>query len=112
MNQGKKRSFTITKAESGAAFPIRVVTRAQRNEIVGAQDDGTLKIRLTASPSDGQADNALIKFLAERLGIPESKIEMVAGRDKPGTVKMITVQGVSTADAEEMLQPDPDVSDN
>src|SRR5258705_2211477 len=73
------RKFEITDAKRGAAFTVRVVTRAQKNEIVGIQDNNSLKIRLTASPNEGQANEALIKFLADRLGVPESALEIVAG---------------------------------
>ena len=104
------RKFEITDAKRGAAFTVRVVTRAQRNEIVGVQEDRSLKIRLTASPAEGQANEALIKFLAERLGVPESAIEIVAGKDNRD--KWISVEGISTADVEERLQPDPGVGDS
>lgn len=104
------RNFKITDAKRGAAFTVRVVTRAQKNEIVGVQEDNSLKIRLTASPSEGQANDALIKFLAERLGVPEGNIEIVAGRDSRD--KWISVEGISTADVEEKLQPDAGATDN
>ncbi len=93
----------------GVAFTVRIVTRAQRNEIAGIQEDSTIKIRLTVSPSEGQANDALIKFLAQRLGVAENAVEIVAGRDKRD--KLVTVQGINTARAERLLQPDPDVSD-
>jgi uncharacterized protein len=104
------RKFEITDAKRGAAFTVRVVTRAQRNEIVGVQEDRSVKIRLTASPNDGQANAALIKFLAERLSVPESAIEIVAGKDSRD--KWISVEGISTSDVEERLQPDPGASDS
>jgi uncharacterized protein len=104
------RKFEITDAKRGAAFTVRVVTRAQRNEIVGVQEDRSLKIRLTASPAEGQANEALIKFLAERLGVPESAIEIVAGKESRD--KWISVEGISTTDVEERLQPDPSVGDS
>ena len=104
------RKFEITDAKRGAAFTVRVVTRAQRNEIVGIQEDRSLKIRLTASPADGQANEALIKFLAERLGVPETAIEIVAGKDNRD--KWISVEGITTADVEARLQPDSGASDS
>src|SRR5437763_17143950 len=96
------RKFEITDAKRGAAFTVRVVTRAQKNEIVGIQEDKSLKIRLTASPNEGQANDALIKFLAERLGVPENAIEIVAGKDNRD--KWRSVSGVSTAGVETKLQ--------
>ena len=104
------RKFEITDAKRGAAFTVRVVTRAQKNEIVGIQDNNSLKIRLTASPNEGQANDALIKFLAERLSVPEANIEIVAGKDSRD--KWISVSGITTAEAEERLQPDSTTTAN
>ena len=96
------RKFEITDAKRGVAFAVKVITRAQKNEIVGVQDDNILKIRLTASPAEGQANTALIKFLAQQLGVAENQIEIVAGADKSD--KMISVSGLSTAEVEQKLQ--------
>ena|ERR1041385_3828101 len=96
------RKFEITDAKRGVAFAVKVITRAQKNEIVGIQDDNILKIRLTASPAEGQANTALIKFLAQQLGVAENQIEIVAGADKSD--KMISVSGLSTAEVEQKLQ--------
>ena len=96
------RKFEITDAKRGVAFAVKVITRAQKNEIVGVQDDNILKIRLTASPAEGQANSALIKFLAQTLGVAENQIEIVAGAEKSD--KMISVSGLSTAEVEQKLQ--------
>jgi len=41
--------------------------------------DGTIKIKLTAPPVEGKANQALVEFLSEVLDIPRSKIDIVAG---------------------------------
>jgi uncharacterized protein (TIGR00251 family) len=64
---------------------VRVTPRASRNEIVEVLSDSTVKIRLTAPPVEGKANEELIKFLSEVLGVAKSKMEIVAGergRDK------------------------------
>jgi uncharacterized protein (TIGR00251 family) len=96
--------FNITDAKRGAAFTVRVVTRATRTEIAGVQE-GTLKIRLTAAPTENQANVQLISFLAQRLGVPENAVEIVAGQDSRD--KWISVGGITTAEVEERLKPDP-----
>jgi len=105
----KLGNLNITDAKRGAAFTVRIITRAARDELVGAQEDGSLKIRLTASPNDNQANIALIKFLAQRLGVEESRIEIVAGKEHRD--KMISVEGITTDDVEERLRPDPGSAD-
>jgi uncharacterized protein (TIGR00251 family) len=76
--------FKISSAEGGAAFPVRVVPRASKNEISGRQGEA-VKIRLTAPPVEGAANEALIGFLSEVLGVRKSQIEILSGhasRDK------------------------------
>jgi len=95
------REFKITDAQHGAAFTVRVVTRASKVEIVGIQDDGSLKIRLTESPSEGRANAQLIEFLSGVLDVKPAQIEIVAGGDKPN--KIISVQDVTPAWIEQRL---------
>ena len=95
------REFRITDAQHGAAFTVRVITRADNVEIVGLQDDGALKIRLTESPAEGRANAQLVQFLADVLEVTPAQIEIVAGADKPN--KIISVKNVSPAWVEERL---------
>jgi uncharacterized protein (TIGR00251 family) len=68
---------------------VRVTPRASRNEVTAIQDDGTVKVRLTASPKGGDANDALVTYLAEVLGVSRSKIEIVAG--ETGRDKLISI---------------------
>jgi uncharacterized protein (TIGR00251 family) len=95
------REFKITDAQHGAAFTVRVVTRASHVEIVGVQDDGSLKIRLTESPAEGRANRQLIDFLASVLEVGPDQIEIVAGEDKPN--KILSVEGVTPGWIEQRL---------
>lgn len=97
------REFRITSAQHGAAFAVRVVTRATEVEIVGVQDDGSLKVRLTEAPTEGRSDHQLIEVLAGLLEVEPAQIEIVAGADKPN--KIVSVAGVSPAWINERLAP-------
>lgn len=97
-----KRKFEITDAKGGAAFTVRVVTKAVSTEIAGIQDDGILKVRLVESPAgDPKANEELRKFLAEKLDVPLEKVEIVAGQD--GRDKLVSVEDLTTADVEGKL---------
>ena len=73
------RQYHLHNGKKGSALAIRVTPRARRNEISEILSDGTVKIRLTAPPVEGKANQALIDFLADVLEIPRARIEIVAG---------------------------------
>jgi uncharacterized protein (TIGR00251 family) len=83
------RRFHLHDGKRGAALAVRVTPKASRNEITGITDDGTVKVRLTAAPIEGQANAKLIDFLSEVLGVPPSRVEIVAGQN--GRDKLISV---------------------
>jgi len=52
--------------------------KSSRNEIVGPYRDG-IKVRVTAAPVEGRANEALLRFLAKEFGVTPSSIEIVKG---------------------------------
>jgi uncharacterized protein (TIGR00251 family) len=90
----------ITETEGSATFAVRVVPRASRDEITGIHGDA-LKVRLTAPPLEGRANESLVAFLAQRLGVRKSQVEIVAGATSRR--KMIRVSGLSLQEVEERL---------
>ena len=79
------REFKLHNGQKGSALAVRVTPRASSNEIVELLDDGTIKVRLASPPSDTEANDALLVFMAEILGVPQSQLDIVAGivgRDK------------------------------
>ncbi|MFZ4552311.1 MAG: DUF167 domain-containing protein [Aquabacterium sp.] len=57
---------------------ISVSPNAKKTEIVGWHD-GALRLRLAAPPVDGAANDALRKWLATQLGVPQSRVELLRG---------------------------------
>ncbi len=91
------RKFQLHDGKKGSALAVRVTPRASRNEIVELLDDGTIKVRLAAPPSDNEANDALLEFLSEILGVPKSRLDIVAGaagRDKLIAVTDMDVETV------------------
>jgi len=80
-----ERKFKLHDGKKGSALAVRVTPRASRNEIVEILNDSTIKIRIAAPPVDGEANEVLIEFLADILGVSKSRLDIVAGvsgRDK------------------------------
>jgi uncharacterized protein (TIGR00251 family) len=84
-----QRDYKLHNGKKGAALAVRVTPRASKNQIVGALNDGTVKIRITAAPTEGQANDELIKFLSDVLDVAKSRIEIVAG--STGRDKLISI---------------------
>jgi len=59
-------------------FQVRVQPRASSDELVGVQG-GVLRVRLTAPPVDGAANEALVAFLADQLGVSRRMVRIVSG---------------------------------
>lgn len=96
------KNLNITDASRGAAFTVKIVPKANKTEIVGIQEDGTIKIRLMSPPVEGRANEELIKFLAEFLKVKASDIEIVAGQDS--RKKLISVINVRAEDVDRLVR--------
>ena len=62
-----------------ARMTIRVTPRARRDAIEGIAGDGHLRVRVTAAPADGAANEAVCALLASPLGIARSHVRVTAG---------------------------------
>lgn len=88
----------LSEGKHGAALAIRVTPRARKDEIVEILADQTIKIRLTAPPVEGKANEALIEFLAKVLDVPRSKVEIVAGAG--GRDKLVSILDLGSSEAQ------------
>jgi uncharacterized protein len=82
----------IQLTTNGILLRLKVVPRASRTEIVGIQD-GMLRIRLAAVPVDGAANEALIRFLADRIAVPRSAVRVVSGQTSRS--KVVEISGAT-----------------
>jgi len=91
------RKYVLHDGKRGSALALRITPRASRNKIAGVLNDGTIKVHIAAAPVDEAANKALIEFLADVLGVPKSRVEIVAGatgRDKLVSVLDMDVETV------------------
>jgi uncharacterized protein len=94
----------IREADGGVTLRIRVQPRASREALAGERA-GALVVRLSAAPVDGEANAALVRFLARQLGRPPSAFRLMRGataRDK-----VLHVEGVTAAVLRARLAPAP-----
>jgi uncharacterized protein len=83
-----------------ADLAIRVQPRAKRDEVAGERA-GAVVIRVVAPPVDGKANEAAIRLIAARVGVPRSAVRIVRGewaRDK-----LVRIDGLSADEARAAL---------
>ena len=68
----------VLEKDGSISFPVRVIPRASRSEIVG-EHDGAIKIKIAAPPVDGAANAELIKLLASKFNVSKGDIEIIGG---------------------------------
>ena len=71
---------------------VKVLPRSSANQLEGP-NNGIYKVKLTAPPVEGKANKALHQFLAKKLGIAKSNIEIVSG--EKAKEKLIKIYGLS-----------------
>lgn len=64
-------------ARPGTEIAVRVTPRAARDAIEVA--GGAIRVRVTAPPEDGKANEAAARLLARALGIARTRLDLVRG---------------------------------
>jgi len=87
-------------AAASTRLRLRVSPGARGDAIVGPYADGW-KVRVTASPEAGRANEAVLELLAERLALPRASVELVSGRSSRD--KIVRLTGIDEAETERRL---------
>jgi len=87
----------LRDSKRGLTFDIQVIPHASRAEIAGVQE-GALKVKVTAPPMEGAANEACIKLLARELGLKKSQMEISSG--VKSRKKTVMIKDISKAELE------------
>jgi uncharacterized protein (TIGR00251 family) len=87
----------LRESKHGLTFDIQVTPHASRAQLVGVQE-GMLKIRVTALPVEGAANEACIKLLAKTFALKKAQMEIFAGAKS--RKKTILVKDISRKELE------------
>jgi len=77
--------------ENSLNIRVQIQPRSSKDQIIGLHN-GRLKIKISAPPVDGKANQNLIEFIAKALGVSKSKIEIVKGRSSK--LKTLRISGI------------------
>ncbi len=81
---------------------VKVVPGASRSRIIGLHGDA-LKVGVSAPPQRGKANQAVIRLLADTLGVRTSQLRVISGGQSPR--KTVAVHGLSSQQILERLRP-------
>jgi uncharacterized protein (TIGR00251 family) len=79
---------------------VKVQPRAKETALVEKLGDA-YKLRLAAAPVDGKANEACVRFFAERFGVAASAVRIVQGLSS--RMKIVEIEGVDPAQVERIL---------
>ncbi|MBI2487763.1 MAG: YggU family protein [Deltaproteobacteria bacterium] len=82
----------LKEEESAITVEIQVQPRSSRDEICGFQN-GRVKVKVTAPPEGGKANEKLREIIGKAFGVAKSKVEIVRG--ETSRLKTIKIHGVS-----------------
>ncbi|QMV20252.1 hypothetical protein GOB94_06220 [Granulicella sp. 5B5] len=90
----------VRDAPGGCVVPVRVHPGAKRDAVTGTHD-GAVKIALTSPPVDGRANEALVAFVAKRLGVARGQVTLLTGASS--RMKTLRVVGLSAEEVSAKL---------
>ena len=78
------------ETDGAITFRVRVVPRASRSGVAG-EHDGALRVRISAPPVEGAANEELARTLARAFRVPSRAVEIMRGRTSK--LKQVRVRG-------------------
>jgi uncharacterized protein len=78
--------------EGGLVLDIRAVPRSRTAEVSDVMANDILKVRVTAAPEKGRANQEICALLAEYLGVPKRSVEVIHGHTSPQKRVRITLE--------------------
>ena len=83
----------IQEVDGGVVFTAKIVPGSNSPTRFCGLLDGMLKVKVSAAPEKGKANQCLLKFLAKQLGVKKNAVSIISGKTSP--VKHIQVLGIS-----------------
>lgn len=88
----------------GVRLAVQITPNARKTEVIGVLDDA-LKLKLQAQPIEGQANAALVKFLAKTLAVPRSAVSITHGHTNKRKLIEIAAPALSLDELARRLLP-------
>jgi len=93
--RSKNMDIPYNKTKDGIRIEIKVEPRGSKKAIAGVLGN-SLKVKLTAPPVEGAANEQLIELLADAFGVKKSAVRIVRGQSSKN--KLVEIAGLSSAE--------------
>lgn len=100
MNE-ENRQLDLREGQGFCTLAIKVIPRSSQNKVIGVEN-GALKLKLTAAPIEGAANEAVIDFFSKGLRIPKSSVELMKGQQSRH--KLVRFTGLKAVEILEALR--------
>ena len=81
-----------------ATLNVKVVPGSSRDRVAGRYGDG-VRVQVSAPPEDGKANRAVVRVLADFLGVRPDQIEIARGQAQPRKIVRVSGMDQSVIDA-------------
>jgi uncharacterized protein len=93
-------ALRVSESNGCVRFSVRVQPRASTTELAGIHGDA-LRVRLSAPPVDGAANEALVEFLAGIFSVARRDVTILAGAGSRS--KTVEIQGITAREVRDLL---------
>ncbi len=83
----------VQEVDGGVLFAAKIVPGSSGQTRICGLLDGMLKVKVSAAPERGKANQCLLKFLARQLGVKKNAVSIISGKTSP--VKHVKVMDIS-----------------
>jgi uncharacterized protein (TIGR00251 family) len=80
------------RTKHGITLEVKVEPRSSQRCVAGVMDNHIIKVKLTAPPVEGSANEQLIEVIAEELGVKKSQVSVIRGHSSKR--KVVEVRGI------------------
>jgi uncharacterized protein (TIGR00251 family) len=84
-----------------AILNLKVVPGARQDRVVGPYGADAIKLQVSAPPEDGKANAAVVRVLAEALGVKAAQVSLLAGHAQPR--KVVRIDGLDEREVDARL---------
>jgi len=82
----------IREIDGGVVFSVKIVPGSSKTSVCGMLDK-MVKIKISAPPEKGKANQSLVEFLAKTLDVKRKDVHIISGQTSP--VKSVEISGIS-----------------